>query len=162
MFAETLRKYIAVYATRTAEWGDVQVLDYRIPKGDMLVIDSARAHLNPEYWDQGGHPAEEYWPERFLTATKSKNANDASRPTFSSDSHKGNWIPFGGGIHQCPGRHWVKTQMLVGFAHITAAFDIEIMHDEKSFTMDKVKYGMGAQLPAKKVAFRIRRKGETS
>lgn len=132
------------------------------------------------------HPVTNFWAERFLTigddasrssseistvnapsivkspaSTPSLSAvsnPDVLEPKFSLNSYSGAWIPFGGGIHQCPGRHWVKLQMLLSFAMINAAFDIELLSGKEKLRVDMAKYGLGALQPAEKVGFRIRRK----
>ena len=182
--------YVAVYLIRKPEYEDAQVLDYRIPKDKMIVISSAMAHMNKANWNLGAmeeYPVERFWAERFLTyggesrsrpsvsrvsstssnsSTTSASSIDTnshpSAPKFSLDGYRGAWVPFGGGIHQCPGRHWVKLQMLLSFAMISAAFDIEIVGNQEKLSVDMAKYGLGALQPAEKVAFRIRRKRSLS
>ena len=132
------------------------------------------------------HPVETFWAERFLShsgnthrspsATLSNSTHCTSsspastrplsevsnpsppEPRFSLNGYSGAWVPFGGGIHQCPGRHWVKLQMLLSFAIISAAFDIEFLDGEKKLRVDMAKYGLGALQPAEKARFRIKRK----
>ena len=132
------------------------------------------------------HPVENFWADRFLTfgdnfsrsssesptvstpsALKSPNNTpslpafsgpEPREPKFSLNSYSGAWVPFGGGIHQCPGRHWVKLQMLLSFAMISTAFDIELQPRKEKLRVDMAKYGLGALQPAEKAAFRIRRK----
>ncbi|KAL8722175.1 MAG: hypothetical protein Q9181_007544, partial [Wetmoreana brouardii] len=53
LYAETLRKYVAVYITRTTEWGDAHVLDYRIPKNKLVIINSNTAHMDERNWNLG-------------------------------------------------------------------------------------------------------------
>ena len=132
------------------------------------------------------HPVDTFWAERFLSHSDnthrspsvssinnthctfsspastrpSSEVSDASPPKsrFSLNGYSGAWVPFGGGIHQCPGRHWVKLQMLLSFAIISAAFDIEFLDGEKKLRVDIAKYGLGALQPAEKARFRIKRK----
>lgn len=182
LYAETLRKYAAVYITRTTEYQDAQVLDYRIPKGKMVIINSNIAHMDERNWNTGArgeHPVTSFWGQRFLTsspdskssltpsegldsgyssATESPAESKTQIKGFSLENHKGAWIPFGGGYHICPGRHWVKTQMLLSFAMITEAFDIELLDAQKELRIDTSRYGLGALYPAEKARFRIRRK----
>ncbi|KAL8725779.1 MAG: hypothetical protein Q9166_007144 [cf. Caloplaca sp. 2 TL-2023] len=134
------------------------------------------------------HPVQEFWADRFLTygsstsrsttasftmsssptagsststdvpATSIKATNNPAEPKFSLNGYSGAWIPFGGGIHQCPGRHWVKLQMLLSFAMISSAFDIELLSPRDTLRVDKAKYGLGTLQPAEKAPIRIRRK----
>ena len=93
-----------------------------------------------------------------LSAVSSPSPPEPKEPKFSLNGYSGAWVPFGGGIHQCPGRHWVKLQMLLSFAIISAAFDIELLAGEQKLAVDMAKYGLGALQPADKAGFRIRRK----
>ena len=196
-FAETLRKYVAVYIIRQPEHEDARILDYRVPKGKTIVISSGTAHRDPRNWltgPQGKHTVDAFWAERFLTyAPRSQQQRPPLRPTlsapnppttstiaasagafptrdppearFSLNGYNGAWVPFGGGIHQCPGRHWVKLQMLLGFAVLNAAFEIELVGKGKGgvggdLSVDMRKYGLGTLQPGEKAPFRIRRRKE--
>ena len=187
-YAETLRKYVAVYIIRQPEHEDARVLDYRVPQGKTMVISSAMAHMDPRNWrtgPQGQHPVNTFWAERFLTyhgptsppqqRPSSPRAPSTLSPTttttsalaapddppeaakFSLNGSSGAWVPFGGGIHQCPGRHWVKLQMLLGFAVLNAAFEIQLV-GKGDLGVDMGKYGLGTLQPATKAGFRIRRR----
>ena len=182
LYAETLRKYAAVYITRKTEYQDAQVLDYQIPKGKMVIINSNIAHMDERNWNtgaEGEHPVTSFWGQRFLiqdpdskprppssegtdsgyaSATDSPAESKTETKRFSLERYKGAWVPFGGGFHMCPGRHWVKTQMLLSFAIITAAFDIELLDGREELRIDTSRYGLGALYPAEKARFRIRRK----
>jgi hypothetical protein len=178
-FAETLRKYTAVYLIRQPEHEDAQILNYQIPRGKMMVINSAMAHMDPRNWNTGSEEdsVNVFQADRFLTITakstktspmsstrdlpsvRSSVSSEADlEPHFSLKGYSGAWVPFGGGIHQCPGRHWVKTQMLLSFAVINAAFEIEVLGAKESLSVDMRKYGIGVLKPAEKVRFRIRRR----
>ena len=97
-------------------------------------------------------------PSTASASSSSSTNTPPSKARFSLNGYSGAWIPFGGGIHQCPGRHWVKLQMLLSFAMINAVFDIELLEPKASLNVDKSKYGLGALQPAEKARFRIRRK----
>ena len=132
------------------------------------------------------HPVETFWAGRFLSHSDNTHRSPSvssgnktyctssrpnstrllseisnpspSEPRFSLNGYSGAWVPFGGGIHQCPGRHWVKLQMLLSFAIINANFDIEFLDGERKLRVDMAKYGLGALQPAEKARFRIKRK----
>ncbi|KAL9024902.1 MAG: hypothetical protein Q9196_006174 [Gyalolechia fulgens] len=132
------------------------------------------------------HPVESFWADRFLTYDRPTASPSSASPGYCTDStsvkrpgtlpssaacadgpaeakfslngYGGAWIPFGGGIHQCPGRHWVKLQMLLSFAMISAAFDIELLAPAQDLKVDMAKYGLGALQPAEKVKFKIKRR----
>ena len=188
-YAETLRKYVAVYIIRKPEHEDAKILDYTVPKDKMIVVSSASAHMDKRNWNLGPsneHPVDHFWADRFLTYNRKApqvtaptfttgstslpetfkpstplympSGKDSQGPRFSLNNYSGAWIPFGGGIHQCPGRHWVKLQMLVSFAMINDAFEVELLDSGDSLKVDMSKFGLGALQPAEKAPFRIRRK----
>ena len=175
-YAETLRKYVAVYIIRQPEHEDARIRDYTVPKGKMIVISSAMAHTDKRNWrtapreEEEEHPVDAFWPRRFLThganSSQERPSLDSGlstplEPEFSLNGYSGAWIPFGGGIHQCPGRHWVKLQMLLSFAVINAAFEIELLGKGQAgdgLRVDMSKYGLGTLQPGEKARFRIRRR----
>lgn len=189
IYAETLRLHVAAFFSRRPDFGDTQVLDYKIPKDGFVVVDTVMAHMDKRYWNVGPkdeHPVESFWAERFLSnksdssrrpsippttgtssvssrsdstpATATVPLHDPSKPEFSLTGYNGAWIPFGGGTHQCPGRHWVKVRMLLAFAVVSSAFDIELLNEEQTLKVDTSKYGLGALPPAEQAKIRIRRK----
>lgn len=165
-FAETLRKYAEVFMIRQPEHEDARILDYRVPQGKMMVLNSAIAHMDQRNWNTGAneeHPVDTFWADRFLTfgSKAGSSSSDEGEPHFSLRGYSGSWLPFGGGLHFCPGRHWVKAQMLLSFAVINAAFEIELLHPEERLNVDRAKYGLGILQPVEKVRFRIRRRKTT-
>ena len=126
--------------------------------------------MDPANFNEGAekrYPVTSFWGERFLTCTPSSRARDSqdaaadkdiAKPGFSLDRYKGAWIPFGGGAHQCPGRHWVKVQMVVSLALIARAWDIELVGKREEIVVDLGRYGLGALEPGESVRARIRRK----
>ncbi len=174
IYAETLRMRIAVYIIRRAEFQETHCQNYILPRNKMVVISSHTAHMDKQNWSNGpgkSHPPEEFWADRFLVDPKELEASSVG-PTdvlpsvdksergakFSLNGLAGAWIPFGGGIHQCPGRHWVKLQMILSFAMVCMAFDIELEEKESMLEPGMSKFGLGALPPKTKVAFRIRRR----
>ncbi|KAL8662822.1 MAG: hypothetical protein Q9202_004424 [Teloschistes flavicans] len=188
-YAETLRKYIAVYILRKPEHEDAQIINHQIPKDKMIVISSASAHMDKRNWNSGTldeHPVDQFWADRFLTYSSKSTPPSAAKSTastpimpertvasaplsvpadghaqgarFSLNGYSGAWIPYGGGIHQCPGRHWVKMQMLLSFAMINDAFEIELLDTKDRLRVDMRKFGLGTLQPAEKARFRIRRR----
>ena len=174
IYAETLRMRIAVYIIRKAEYQDARVKDYVVPQNQMLVTNSNTAHMNKQDWNTGNentHPVEEFWADRFLTYAKDTQSTSPETDEISSGAQKstegarfslngraGAWIPFGGGIHQCPGRHWVKLQIILSFAMMCSTFDIELTDGAAHIQPDMRKYGLGALPPKSEAPFRIRRK----
>ena len=183
VYAETLRLRTAVYMIRKPEHAPAHIKDYSIPQGQMIVINSAAAHMDKRNWNLGSdaqHVVDQFWADRFLiyndtrvsssadrpsintasssNSTQSPTSKDARAPVFSLNGYAGAWIPFGGGIHQCPGRHWVKLQILLSFAMMCSAFEIELIEGVRMPEMDMRKYGLGVLQPKEKTPFRIRRR----
>lgn len=170
VYAETLRLRVAVYIIRKPEFQDAHLNGYTLPQDKMLVINSHAAHMDKQNWNTGNgdtHPVEEFWADRFLTfppdaVEPEARSDDAGTkragPKFSLTGLSGAWIPFGGGIHQCPGRHWVKLQIILSFAILCSTFDIELAEEGLHAQPDTRKYGLGAMPPKTRTPFRIRRK----
>jgi len=173
VYAETLRLRTAVYIIRKPEFQDAQVGQYTVPKDKMMVISSHMAHMDKRNFNTGvqeSHPIEHFWADRFLIYPKATEPTDRltettretgsmlQKPKFSLNGMSGAWIPFGGGIHQCPGRHWVKLQILSSFALFCSAFEIELLDPATDPQMNMAKYGLGAMGPKNPTPFRIRRK----
>jgi hypothetical protein len=80
-------------------------------------------------------------------------------PRFSLAGRAGAWIPFGGGRHICPGRHFAKREIIGTFAVLCDAFDMELLpHGGGGTQPDTHFFAVGA-MPAKgKVPFRMRRR----
>ena len=94
-YAETLRKYVAVYIIRKPAYEDAHVLDYTFPKDRMIVVSSAMAHLDRKNWNTGltgEHPVEDFWAERFLTTG---GGGGISTPSSSISAYESNSLDGG-------------------------------------------------------------------
>lgn len=92
-----------------------------------------------------------------MAASPDGAISDPPEPKFSLNPYANTWIPLGGGIHDCPGRHWVKLRMLLAFAMISSTFDIELLAPHETVKPDTAKHGFGTLPPVGKTGFRIRR-----
>tara|TARA_R110002003_G_scaffold155_4_gene13685 strand:- start:1549 stop:2190 length:642 start_codon:yes stop_codon:yes gene_type:complete len=154
VFAETLRLHVATLITRTVK-KEHTVGSWLLQKDQTLIISSSVEHLDQQ-WDVPGHPASEFEPRRFLLPAESGNGETK---TFSLDSRRGQWVPFGLGEHMCPGRHFAKMEMIVNAAVMLTTFDFELLTpDGWRPRNDYARYGFGTQQPVEKVPFRIRRR----
>lgn len=79
---------------------------------------------------------------------------------FSIDGLSTSWIPFGGGSHLCPGRHFAKQEMIITTAVLLSAYDIELVEEKgkKPPQVDRRYFGHGTMPPDRKIPFRIRRR----
>lgn len=86
-----------------------------------------------------------------------KKEEERSQPQFSLEGLAASWIPYGGGLRLCPGRHFAKQEMLVSTAVWLGAYEIELVPGQK-FVVDKDYFGFGTMPPKGKIAARIRRR----
>ncbi|RYC55256.1 hypothetical protein CHU98_g10948 [Xylaria longipes] len=184
VYAEVLRLYVASGIARVVLHTDIDTAGYRIPKNSYIAMYSRSMAFDHRAWllagRQSGRPLVEFDPSRFLVDTTWKRpshnnrGSEASRepgvPIEAPDSSKrkrrfsmegllGLWIPYGGGDHVCPGRHFAKHEILMTFAAMLSEFDIQLEHPKSKGTLPNMKYAtFGALPPASKVPFRIRRR----
>lgn len=136
---------------------------------------------------EGEHPLEEFWAHRFLVypndpwsgprrkdpalikpaadpvpRTNSQAAESESEklgePKFSMEGLYSSWIPFGGGVHICPGRLFSKREMMMVIATMVSHFDVEFLNKDNKVDVNDEDFGIGVQKPVGKVPFRIRRR----
>lgn len=178
-YAEVLRLYIAVIASRVAEYGDIQVANYSIPKDSYLIMYSRSSALDHQAWERAGRtlkkPLEEFDAERFLVdpdwvrpsltgvykkKTLIKDSNTTlPKKRFTVEGLLGLWYPYGGGDRICPGRHYAKHQMMLTFAMLLAKFDFELTGTDASKALPNMRYApFGALPPVGQIPFRMRRK----
>ncbi len=169
-YAETLRMRVAIAVPRTCEHGDFDLSGHKIEKNQHLIIFTWPTVQENDSWIQAGRPppqpVDEFWAERYLILEKQPSDNNnvkASKSTdvkFSLHGLSGRWMPYGGGQHLCPGRHWAKSQIIGTFAFFFSQYEIELLDREK---LGKVKPDMswfpsGALPPKGKVPFRIKKR----
>ncbi|KAI9690876.1 MAG: hypothetical protein M1822_008495 [Bathelium mastoideum] len=185
IYAEALRLRTALFIVREADHDDFHLNGFNLEKGKRIIIDTYTSHMDSKVWNSGPpdnpHPLDTFWAERFLVdpedpcsgplsqnhplhhAKRSQRPSQRptpdreSRPKFSMKGLDGAWVPFGGGIHICPGLQFAKQNILLSVAMAISSFEIELltMSDLKP---DTVYYGLGVLPPKGKVPFRIRRK----
>ncbi|KAI5861438.1 cytochrome P450 [Durotheca rogersii] len=180
-YAEVLRLYVATAISRVAEYEDIHVAGYAIPKDSMIIMYSRTMALDSEAWIRAGRrlrkPLEEFDAERFLvspdwmrprangtsgeketTPETGKTASSSER-RFSTEGLLGLWIPYGGGDHICPGRQFAKHQMLLTFAMLFDKFEIELALPDPGRVQPNMRYApFGALPPAHDTPFRIRKR----
>ena len=180
VFAETLRLRTALFLVRGSDHNDLLLGSFRLDRGEMIAIDTGTAHLDSHFWagprkDNVHHPGQ-FWAERFLIdssrsnehewrisgpekcqTSNFQNATSPHKVKFSLHGLEGAWIPFGGGMRQCPGKQFAKQEIIISFAIMSSMFDIELLTDQDP-GVDSDYYGLGGMPPKGKVPFRIRRK----
>jgi cytochrome P450 len=48
-------------------------------------------------------------------------------PKSTTTELDGAWIPYGGGLNMCPGRHFAKQELIGTFATLITHFELEIL-----------------------------------
>jgi sterol 14-demethylase len=116
---------------------DIEVGDYRIPKGWVVFVTAGTAHRLPE-WFAGPNG---YDPLRFAPGREEDR------------QHRFAMIGFGGGVHKCAGMNFANTEMMMITALLFQQFELELV------TVDPgINYGLGASRPEKTV-IKYRRSG---
>ena len=146
------------------------------------------------------HPLEKFWAERFMIYSdlegsgplkkprKAKSGvkldgkleqhgdtkhdkSTQTQPQFSLEGLSSTWIPYGGGVRLCPGRHFAKQEMITSMALWLSAYDIELLsaRDGKSikeggqpegfkYDVNPAYFGLGTCPPKGPVRCRVRRR----
>lgn len=142
-------------------------------------------------WNTGSpdhpHLVSEFWSERFLvypndpdsgpikrsgtTSTTTTTTSQGQKhekteyppnPKFSLSNTAGSWIPYGGGVKICPGRHFAKQEIIVVMALFLTMFEVEVLMTEEelrnAMKPDQRFFMFGVMPPAGKIRARMRRK----
>ncbi|PKD41027.1 cytochrome P450 [Methylomonas sp. Kb3] len=105
---ETLRLYPPTSALSTQTIQDIELGDYAIPAGTIVLLSMHTTHHSARLWDS----PDAFNPDRFLE-------------TATPGGHKYAFFPFGGGLHNCIGRHFAELEMLLVIASFFKAFTFE-------------------------------------
>ncbi len=175
VWLEVLRLYVATTMSRTPERADFKLGDWTIPMGKHMILSTYDAHRDEEAFkmytgsDEDFHPLDEFWAERFLLNRGRAHQMQALDPGQEQkepaprlkkyDDLDGAYIPFGGGVSICPGRHYAKQKALSSFAILVTAFDFELsLGDGVEVKADLSYYGTGTLRPLGEVPIRLRRR----
>lgn len=120
IYAETLRLRINFNIMRDVKQ-PITLDGYAIPPGSLLQAPMQVAHYDEAIWGAAGHPASDFWAERYI-----KTVN-GSRRVYSMAGSPASYFPFGGGANICPGRHLAKFEILTTIALVVSRFDIELV-----------------------------------
>jgi enediyne biosynthesis protein E7 len=95
---ETLRKYPAATAVSRNPIVDDFALDGNsIAKDTTMLISIYAAHHDGQSWEK----PDDFYPEHFVN------------PELANKRHRHAYLPFGGGIHNCIGKHLAEQEMLI-------------------------------------------------
>lgn len=105
---ETLRLYPSSPALATQTVTDCVIGDHRIAKATTIILSTYVTQRNATCWQR----PDEFYPEHFL------NQQAGTR-------HKYAFFPFGGGLHNCIGRHFAELEMMMAIAALLREFTFE-------------------------------------
>ncbi|KAH9224549.1 cytochrome P450 [Leptodontidium sp. 2 PMI_412] len=103
---------------------DMECDGYVLKKGSHIMSPSWLPSHGP-LWDVDGHPANEFWPERFIEMPKIKPSDPEEKTQFELAMKPDQFFPYGGGTMMCSGRFFAKQEIMVAAALLVLKFDIE-------------------------------------
>ncbi|CAA2953867.1 abscisic acid 8'-hydroxylase 4-like [Olea europaea var. sylvestris] len=106
---ESLRISSIISFTFREAVNDVEYKGYLIPKGWKVMPLFRNIHHNPEFFPD---------PQKF----------DSSR--FEAAPKPNTYMPFGSGVHACPGNEFAKLEMLIMVHHLASQFRYEVVRPE--------------------------------
>lgn len=130
---ETLRVASILSFTFREAVKDVEYKGYLIPKGWKVMPLFRNIHHNPDFFPD---------PQTF----------DPSR--FERPPKRNTFLPFGGGIHSCPGNELAKLEMLILIHHLTTKYRWNVVGTEGG-----IQYGP-FPIPKQGLPVKVRRKTE--
>lgn len=94
---------------------------YLLKKGADVMLPATTLHRSPSIW---GPEADEFNPRRFYPSkSKSEEEGKATR-------RQGAYMPFGGGKHMCPGRHFAWAEISGFVTALLLGYEIEGLKEE--------------------------------
>ncbi|MGE5141104.1 MAG: cytochrome P450 [Rudaea sp.] len=105
---------------------DIEVGDYLIPRGWLVVVSSAVAHRSGDLFQS---------PEQFDPLRYSPGRAEDKQHRFAL-------IGFGGGVHKCAGMNFANNEMMIITALLFQQFELELVDRDP-----RIRYGMGAVRP---------------
>lgn len=93
---ETLRLFPSAAGLSTQAVAEIEIGGQRIDKGTIIILSLYVTHRHLTHWEKPNA----IYPEHFLNLEADKR-------------HKYAYFPFGGGLHNCIGRHFAELEMLI-------------------------------------------------
>jgi enediyne biosynthesis protein E7 len=107
---ETLRKYPAATAvSRNPSVDDFELDGNTIPQDTTLLISIYAAHHDAQSWEK----PDDFYPEHFANLE------------LTGKRHRHAFLPFGGGIHNCIGKHFAEQEMLIIIVSLLREFSFK-------------------------------------
>lgn len=111
---EAMRLYPPAWGILRETLQETIVGEYRLNKGDYIVVAPYAMHRDPKYWE---HP-ERFDPDRFL-------------PEKFKPQHKYTYFPFGGGARMCIGTNFAMMEMQILLGLIASRYSFKITDNTK-------------------------------
>ena len=117
-------------------------------------------------WDVSGHPANTFWPERFIEMPNIPASNLEEKSAYEKAMRTEEFFPYGGGHVICSGRFFAKQEILAAVALFVTKYDVEFQGwvDRKGKVTnrppqpDETMAGVGVLTPDGDAKVRIRRR----
>ena len=106
---EGMRLYPPAWAMSRMALGDDQIGQFRIPKGDTVLLSPYLLHHDPQSWPD----PERFDPDRF------RPEREKERPAYA-------YLPFGGGPRLCIGNQFALLEMQILLALLVQRFDMQL------------------------------------
>lgn len=181
IYAETLRLRTSNMLPRVMNTGEQPLKNWVFPKEGAVFVLGNVAAFDEKVWNSGTydqpHPLHEFWADRFLKypddptsgplrnpapeseKTDTSVVGKSSEPKFTTSGLDGAWIPYGGGINMCPGRHFAKQELIGTFAMLVSQFEMEILTPPEVKIEPNTGFRIFGTMPPKgKIEARIRRR----
>ncbi|KAG9049912.1 Cytochrome P450 7B1 [Tulasnella sp. UAMH 9824] len=133
--SESLRYATDSYSMRSVVPEEVQLGPYTIKKGETLICSTRSVHMDENEFEN----AREYVPTRFVS--------DDGGAKGTEGSFK--WMPFGGGVSICSGRHFANYHVKIFLATLLTNFKCRLDVDKSQLpiTVGNINRGFGLRRP---------------
>jgi len=105
---ETLRLYPPTTALATQALDNVMIGGQNITKGTTIILSMYATHRSEALWERPN----EFYPEHFINKAV-------------TERHKYAFFPFGGGLHNCIGRHFAELEMMIIIVTLLREFTVK-------------------------------------
>lgn len=126
VYSECLRLRSSIPISRRLR-EDIEIDGYTLKANNFILAPSWLSHIDENVWAHSGHPASEFWAERFLEKETRK-------------VKLGDYCPYGGGNVICPGRFFAKHEILAAVAMVVTLYDMDFVRYSK---LDGASSGRG-------------------
>jgi cytochrome P450 len=106
---ETLRLYPPSPALATQTVANIAIGGHLVTKGTTIILSSYVTHRHASLWKRPN----EFYPEHFIN------------PQMTTNRHKYAFYPFGGGLHNCIGRHFAELEMMIVIVTLLREFSFK-------------------------------------